>query len=283
MFKRRGMLYATGVSALVIPLALWVVSSIPATAHDSTPSHSPVVARTVSPASDLARIAADDPMALVRMGREKYDREIQEYRCLLTKQERLGEELSKIQQIEVRFRENPLSVYMLWKSNADQARRALFIDDDERFIDDEGCKLSRVEPAGAIARLFVKDILIPIHGKRAKKASRRTIDECGFRSTFELLESYNKIADEHGVLDLSFAGTGEVDGRPTYIIERHLPYTDATGPYPDAMMILHLDQELLLPVAVYSYSDHHAKTLLGSYVFTQVEVNPGMGNDAFAF
>ena len=73
-----------------------------------------------------------------------------------------------------------------------------------------------------------------------------------------------------------------VDHRPGIIL-RDLPYAGPTGAYPDARMVLHLDQQWLLPVAVYSYADHAQKVLLGSYVFTQVEVNPGFGNDAFRF
>jgi hypothetical protein len=62
-----------------------------------------------------------------------------------------------------------------------------------------------------------------------------------------------------------------------------LPYDGPEGTYPDARMVLHLDQEWLLPTAVYSYADHEGKDLLGSYVFTKVRLNPGLTDDAFKF
>ena len=58
------------------------------------------------------------------------------------------------------------------------------------------------------------------------------------------------IAAEQGVLNIRYAGTGVIDGRPTFVIVRDLPYSGPRGPYPDARMVLHLDQEWLLPVAV---------------------------------
>ncbi len=171
---------------------------------------------------------------------------------------------------------------MLWRANADGARRALYVDQSD-FVDERGCKVARVEPAGAIARLFVKDILIPLHGADARKASRRSMDEAGFRATIDLFETYSTVAAQRGVLDLRYGGTGTIDGRPTYLILRDLPYEGPSGPFPDARLVLHVDQEWLLPVAVYSYADHEEKSLLGSYVFTQVELNPGFGEDAFKF
>jgi hypothetical protein len=282
MTRRRGILYVTGALLIVGPPALWIVSSIPS----ATLIPKADVARSesgMSKTDDLAAIAQRDPMALVGRGRAWYEANVHEYRCVLIKQERLGDKLSPVQEVELRFRAAPRAVYMLWKTNADQAKRALFLGDDREYVDKNGEALARVEPAGAIARLFVKDLYVPLRGADARKASRRTLDEAGFGATFDLLEAYNAVAAKQGVLDIRYGGTGRVDGRPTYVIVRDLPYKDPSGPYPDARMVLHLDQEWLLPVAVYSYADHDEETLLGSYVFTEVELNPPFGDDAFQF
>jgi hypothetical protein len=171
---------------------------------------------------------------------------------------------------------------MLWKKNAGDAKRALFID-DPKHVDDEGRKLVRVEPAGAIARFFVSDLYVPVNGKQARESSRRTIDECGFGATFDLFESFNALAAAKGVLDLRYAGTGEIDGRATHVIVRSLPYQGEGGPYPDAKMVMHLDQEWLLPVAVFSYADQDETQLLGSYVFKDISLAPGFDANAFKF
>lgn len=276
------MLYVTGALVILLPPMLWLVSSVPPTPRSPVNDAVQLAVREVAGAAGLAAVAAQDPMALVRLGREWYDREVREYRCVLVKQERLGDKLTELQEIELRFREQPFAVYMLWRVNADEARRALYMHGRE-FVDKKGRHLARVEPNGAIARLFVKDIYLPIDGPEAKRVSRRAIDEAGFRATFELLESYNAIAAEQGVLDLRYAGTGVIDGRPTFVIVRDLPYSGPRGPYPDARMVLHLDQEWLLPVAVYSYADHQERELLGRYEFTNVDLNPSFDADDFEF
>jgi hypothetical protein len=283
MARRRGILYVAGALIIMGPPALWIVSSLPAATRRPVATPVERVTRVGASVGDLAALAERDPMALVRLGRERYEQTVREYRCLLVKQERLGNKLSSVQEVELRFRESPRSVYMIWRSNADGARRALYLPDDRAFVNDGGEPLARVEPNGAIARLFVKDLFLPIHGPDARKASRRAIDEAGFHATFDLLEAYNAAAAERGVLDLRYAGTGVVDQRPTFVLVRDLPYAGPNGPYPDARLVLHLDQQWLLPVAVYSYADHLEKDLLGSYTFTQVELNPDFSTDAFQF
>jgi hypothetical protein len=223
-----------------------------------------------------------DPLELLDRGWQHYRENIERYRCTLRKQERLADGLTEVQRVEVRFRESPRTVYMLWQEHADEVRRALYKDAPE-FVDREGRKQARIEPAGAIARLFVKDLMIDIHGKRARESSRRTIDECGFHATFELLNQTNELAAEHGVLDIRHVGSGAVDNRPTHILVRELPYEGPDGPFPEARLVVHIDQEWLLPVAIYSYADRQERELLGSYVFTDVELNPQFSEDAFAF
>jgi hypothetical protein len=319
MTRRRGILVLAGAVVIVGPPVLWVAAPLampragvaaplieraaqaeiwpaelrtegqPAAprgagqpAADLRTEAQPAALRTAPQPSDLGALGAADPLALVRLGRARYAAQVKAYRCMLVKQERLGSKLSEVQEIELRFREEPFAVYMLWQKNADQVRRALHMRGGE-YVDKQGEPLARVEPAGAVARLFVKDIFMPIHGADAQKASRRAIDEAGFRATFELLEKFNGVAEQNGVLDLRYGGVGTIDGRPTFVITRNLPYQGPAGPYPDARMVMHLDQEWLLPVAVYSYADADEKELLGSYVFSKIELNPQFGAEAFAF
>ena len=232
---------------------------------------------------ELAReLARKDPWALARLGEEQYLRTIRDYTCVFLKQERINGKLRNAEEIEVRYRQDPKTVYMIWTKNADQAKRALFIDSPE-FVDKNGEKLAKVEPAGAIIRLIVSEVMMPIYGKRARQSSRRSIDEFGFLSTFTLLNRYNQLGTDRGLLDLRYDGEGEIDGRPTFKIVRYLPYAGPNGEWPDAKMILHLDQEWLLPTAVYSYADREEKELLGSYVITQVKLNPGLTDADFRF
>src|SRR5262249_4879329 len=140
--------------------------------------------------AELLELAKREPMALVRRGKERLEREIKDYSCLFIKQEFVQGKLKDVEEIQVRCRAAPLSVFMFWKKNADQVRRALFVDSPQR-VDRSGQKLAKIEPNGAIIRLVVSEVDMPIHGKEAREASRRTIDEFGFRSTFDILEKYN--------------------------------------------------------------------------------------------
>lgn len=282
MNRRRGIVYLTGALVGIAPPFVWMLSAFPVEAEKLV-SRAPLP--EPRPETALAvhtELASHDPQALIDLGYARYQRDIREYRCVLVKQERLDDGLTAAQQIEVRYRESPHTVYMLWQKNADQAKRALYMDAPD-FVDKKGRKLARVEPAGALVRLFVTDTFVQIHGPEARQSSRRSIDECGFAALFNLLHEYNGTAAARGVLNIRCTGTGQVDGRPTFVIVRDLPYEGPKGPYPDARLILHLDQEWLLPVAVYSYADRNETQLLGSYVFTKVELNPGFTEDAFRF
>ena len=232
-------------------------------------------------AAALAELAASDPSKFAELSRERYQKNVREYSCVFLKRERIGKKLSPVQEIEVLFRDQPLSVFMKWRRNPDQCRRALYVAD--RYVDKKGKQLALVEPNGAIVRLFIKKTKIAINGSRSKKASRRTIDQFGFKSTLKLLADYNRLAEERGVLTMLYEGEGSIDGRPTFVVVRHLPYTGPDCGFPDARMVIHFDQEWLLPVAVYSWADLDERKLLGSYVMTQVRLNPGFSDSDFEF
>ena len=284
-------LIAAGALLLLLPLggfrhadttvvAAPAANSKPILTAAATPA---VIAKAdASSASYVADLAGPAPMALAQLALERYERDVRDYRCVLIKQERVGGKLGPVQEIAVRFRDEPYSVYMTWLKNVGGSKRALFIDTPD-YVDSKGRKFAEVEPAGAIIRLFVKKAKIPIHGKRARNASRRFIDEFGFKSTLGLLLRLNDMARKNGVLDLRYGGESEIDGRPTRFIVRYLPYTGPNGTYPDAKMVAHFDQETMMPVAVYSYADRAGTVLLGSYLFTQVELNPGLTDQDFKF
>lgn len=287
MSARRGraFVYASSMALLLGPsITLVVTNSISRNDRPDQSGETPLSASAVPTPSraQIVELARRDPMALARLGRERYTQTVRGYRCTLTKQERLPGGMSDVQAIELRVRESPRSVYMIWRTNPNGARRAIW-QDEPTFVDKQGRRLVRVEPSGTIVRLLTTDTYVTMDGPDARKTSRRAIADAGFRTIFELLEHYNRIAAEQGVLDLKFSGVDEIAGRPTYVLIRKLPYKNASGPYPDALMILHIDQELLLPVAVFSYADHAKRNLLGSYVFTDIELNPDFEESAFRF
>jgi hypothetical protein len=238
-------------------------------------------ALSTADSAPLTSLASRDPLALMRMAQRQCEQQIRDYSCVFVRQEKIGDKLTPQQHIRVLYRQEPQSVLMTWVRNADRIRRALYV--AGRHASGDGMERALVEPAGALVRLAAKKLLIPIHGPLARASSRKTIDQFGFTSTFKLLEHCHKLAQERGVLDLRYAGQGRVDGRPTYVLVRHLPYAGPEGEFPDARLVLHLDQEWLVPVAVHSYADHEGRELLGSYVFTQLKLNQNFEEATFSF
>lgn len=264
----------------LIPVA---VPASPPVALAAGPQVSDVVLASAAPAkATYATLARRDPDMLPKLALEHYIKTVHDYTCTFWKQERIGGKLRKVETIGVRYRENPVSVFMTWLRNADQVKRALYVD-APGFVDKHGQKTAKIEPAGAIVRLLVSEVDMPIHGDRARKASRSSMDLFGFRQMLEALLRDDAKAEADGVLDLRYDGESEVDGRPTYVLVRYLPYTGDGSKYPNAKMVMHIDQEWLVPTAVYGYADKEGTQLLCSYVFTDVKINPGLTDADFEF
>ena len=224
-------------------------------------------------ARPILRLYQDDPLAYLKQARNDYDRRIRDYVCDFTKQELLGGRLGKEQLAQAKFREGPFSVYMHITQNPTRARRLLYVKD--RIVKD-GRQQMVIQPEGPIARLLVNSVERPIDGRDARRAARKTIADFGFARSLDLLIKFADVAKEMGRLDIRYIGEGEIDGRPTYIIERLSPIDDTSYPWPDARVIVHMDQEWHLPVACYSYGDLDATHLLGKYIYTNVRLNVGL-------
>lgn len=225
-------------------------------------------------------MAQSDPLGLLRTALDRYERSVHDYVCTFTKQELVGAQLTTEQVMRVEFREAPFSVDMLWVENADKAKRALYI--EGKWTGKNGQRLAVVEPAGAIARLFVDSVKLPIDGAEAQKTARRRIDQFGFRNSLQLIIKFSEMAAERGELKLTYMGEGVVAERPTYVIERRLPYTGDDGLYPDRVLEVHLDQENLLPTCCVAYADEAKTKLLGRYLLTNTQFNVGLTDTDFS-
>jgi hypothetical protein len=98
----------------------------------------------------------------------------------------------------------------------------------------------------------------------------------------ELTLKFVKLAAEKKV-DYSFKylGPGEVNGRTTLRFERHLPYTDEAGEWPDRVLIVDVDRELQVPVLCVAYADEAKDELLGRYEMSDVKLNVGLADSVF--
>lgn len=228
-------------------------------------------------------IVRTDPLRALTMAREDHERTIRDYTCTFVKQELLPSGMSEEQTIAVQFRQQPYSVHMHWLKNPGKAERVIYV--AGRWVDanaerNEERDLAVCQP-GPVARLFVKSLKQPIRGDLAKESSRRCIDEFGFGRSFELLIKYSLLAQQRGELKLEYKGESQFAGRPTVVIERHLPYIGPDGDYPDRIAIIHLDKEWRIPVSVRCYADDARTQLLGRYEYSDVKLAAGLSDAQF--
>ncbi len=249
-------------------------------------SRAPVVlAAERMDADPFERMIRTRPLDALIAARERHIRLVEDYTCTLVKQEMLPSGMSEEQEIDVLFRQQPYSVVLHWRRNAGLAERVVYVKD--RWIDPdpdspEERDLAVCQP-GAVARLLVKSLKQPIRSALARRTSRRSVDEFGFTRALDLLIKYCQIAKESGELKLDFCGESRFDGRPVWVVRRHLPYTDANGLYPDRLAEIFFDKEYRVPVAVYCYSDDNksSATLLGKYEYRNIRLHAGLRDADF--
>lgn len=227
----------------------------------------------------LEERAGRDPVGFLEWCLERHDRSVRDYTCVFTKQERVGRRLTEVQVINAMFREKPFSVRLDWVENADKCDQVLYVED--RWYDGDA-RMAVVVP-GRIARLFVPYVMRQIDGPDARKTSRRTIDHFGLRNSMLLILKYCHEAREKNIADYTFTymGNGQVDGRDTLVFERFLPYNGQDSTWPDRILIVHIDRELLVPVLCKSYADDEREQLLGSYLLTDIRINVNLPDETF--
>ena len=246
----------------------------------STPLVKPAVASIrIEPNDPYQELARTDPLGLLETALQNYHRSVRDYTTTFIKQERIAGKLRPEQHIDVKFKHDPFSVVMHWIKNADKARRVIYVNGQD--VDGQGRDLAVIEPQGAIARMLVPAIKLPINGTEANAASRRPIDQFGFENALQLILEYCYLSRDNGGLDLRYVGPGRIDNRDTYVLERTLPYDGSDGQYPDRKLVIHLDQQWLLPTACYCYADDQKQELLASYTYHNVHLNVGLTDQDF--
>jgi hypothetical protein len=222
-------------------------------------------------------LAQRDPAEFVRAALAHCNSTIRDYTCRLTKQEYIDGHLRDPLQLRVLTRHEPFSVLMKIEGRARSIRQALYI--EGRHADESGRPCIVVEPTG-LNRLFVSSAEIRIDDERILSNNRLTIEQFGFQKALQRFAMDSAAAAAAGDLDLQYSGTGIIDGRPTFILSRRLPYSPG-GRYPDALSVMHFDQEWLVPTSMTSYADLAGRQLLGSYIVTKVRLNPGLTESEF--
>lgn len=219
--------------------------------------------------SDVADATSREAADLIDQAIARYSETVQGYRCILMRREMVKGRLTPLQTIDVCFRESPRSVRLAWLKKAGKVDRVAYVEGRDWNEEGEPCAL--VRPTNRLVRWVAGDVAVPVHGEKARESSRHTVDDFGFGYLLGRIRDLNELAERRGHLELRMLPDGEVDGRATKVIQRRLPQMDD---YPDSQLIMHIDQESLLPVHFETYADPHGRQLLGLYIFTDVRINP---------
>ena len=226
-----------------------------------------------------------NPLRALEMARDRLARLEPTYTCTFVKQESIDGQISEEQESDVKFRSAPFSVMMHFRRNAGLAKRVIFVKD--RWVDEDAKDatlrdLAVCQPAGGLSYL-VKSVKQPIRGKLARKTSRRSIDQFGFKNSLDLLIKYSIKAQAENALQLEFVGNTRFDGRDVWLIRRTLPYTGPDGKYPDRVADLYIDMEHKVLLAVYTYSgdERTPEQLLGKYEYRNIRFNAELTDEDF--
>jgi hypothetical protein len=214
-------------------------------------------------------LAKSDPEGFLKLAIKNYNSTVRDYTCVFIKQEFVKGALSKEQKIQVKFREGPFAVFMKWLENPGLVDHVLYV---KGLNGNE----AMVKPAGILGFFVRSHVNRPVDGPDAAKVSRRRLDQFGFKNGLQLILEVNELAKKNKDLRFNYSGTGTIDGRPTFIFERYLPDKPC---YFDQHVVLHIDQEWLVPVATYCYDAR--ERLLGKYIYTDVKLNIGLAFKEF--
>ncbi len=172
---------------LCLPLCLVMA---PGSSPSAPPTSDPTIDRPVDDGKPLpteaqiTKLAETNPIAFLEACIHRYKREVNGYRCVMRKQERLEGKLQPSEVIDVEFREKPFGVLMAWREGARLASKSLYVqgENNDKVL---------VKPAGflAIAGVVERDPT----GAEARQASRVPVTDFGIEiGTEHTLESWEK-------------------------------------------------------------------------------------------
>ncbi len=227
---------------------------------------------------DLTQHEGEHPLMpclrLAKRAMADIDQNIQDYSATFTKVERLNGSLGAPQQMLIRVRHQPFSVYLKFIQPT-PGQEALYV------ANSNGGKM--VALASGWKRRIGTLNLDP-NGAIAMRGQRYPITKSGIRNlTAELIEIAESDV-KYAECDVTVNSNVKIDGRPVTMVE-------ATHPVPRKNFKFHkarifIDQEYRMPVAYEAYSwppsKDGAPLLEERYIYTNLKINNGFGDEHFS-
>lgn len=196
-------------------------------------------------------------------------KKVPDYLCTLTKQERVGGDLSESQKISLKLRHEPLSIYMKWRSGQ-TGQQVIWVEGQN-----EGKML--VKPGGIKGRLGTLS-LDPTSGL-AMSQSRHPCFMVGLKCAAEKILQYQKAAAERGTgFQCELRDDAEFDGKPCYRCLVVYESAEYSAEYRKSEILV--DKQLSMPVSVMNFTwAQDAKpetideeTLIEHYMYTDIQL-----------
>lgn len=245
----------------------------PAAPEVDMPPHVTSEGRPAAPPDNdaMAKLARTDPVAFLQHALRRYERDVQGYRCLLVKTERVNGRLLSEERVRSSYREKPYSVLMVWEKGAGKASRTLYVEgeNDGKLLAKPSGLLSltgtwsrRVDDADAVA------------------ASRYPITQFGLKAGMRRTLAAWQAAQKRGDLKVIFHGEEsppQYGGRPCWKLQRvGYPAPEDGGVTESTFWF---DKESWLQTG--SYVTGEGGQLVGRYAFLELELNPAFDADTF--
>ncbi len=224
-------------------------------------------------AAGLEDLARTDPVGFLAACLKRYDRQVQGYRAILHKQERIDGRLRPSEEIEVAFRQKPFSVLLTWLAGPSRAARVLYVrgENDNQLL---------VLPAGTLAQRLVGVVRRDPLGADARQSGRYPLTQFGIRFGMERVWASWQAARDAGELHVEYLGKkriAETGDRLCYILRR----TRFAHPEEDGItaIMIFVDAETWLQVGTILKGAENR--VLGDYFFRDVHLNPDFPPQTF--
>lgn len=213
------------------------------------------------PAESASGSPAPDPWELAQQAWQRRG-ELQDSTCIFLKTERVGGRMLPTRTIELKVRQEPLSIHMRWLEAPHKGREVVY--QEGRF---DGKMVAYLGDLFGFESIFT----FSPTGAEAMQENRHPITEAGIGHITKRLYVQCRQARNRGDLRARHLGTERYLGRPTYKIMRVLE----DGGY----RYWNIDTELLLPIRVITYDARHQ--LQETYSFKDLQLNVGLTDDDF--
>lgn len=221
---------------------------------------------------DLTQQAGEHPLApFVRVCKESLqnvDQNIRDYSCTLVKQERVDGELGEAQQISMKVRNEPFSVYMRFIKPF-QGREVLYVNgqnNNEMFVLEAGWKRTML---GKMS--FNPDNAVVMRGQKYP------ITRVGIRNLLAQLIKYNEAEMQYAECEVSSNPNIPITGRSTTMVQVKHPIPRQN--FRSHISRVFFDNELRVPIHYDSYmwpdKPNDQPPLEESYTYANLKLNNG--------